>query len=452
MPPVNQGFDADREVTPLDREAIANIEVGHTNVSPRVAGALVVWFLLMLALLPLVEVIGESRRGDEPTAWSHLANIREGIDRRLRSAGLKPGPSGDPEEGAWRRIVTANRAVLEGLSAFETALEDQSAVGRALRPPTQLALSRWLGAGNERVYVGREGWLFYRPDVEYVTGRGFLDQREMDRRVAAASEYESLPQPDPRPALLQFKRELEARGITLVVMPTPVKPSIHLSQLGGDADADGVAHNPSYATFVDEMKRAGVLIFDPSSEIAGLQYLVTDTHWRPETMQRVAESLAAFLQQHATLPPMPALGYTVAAREARQIGDTAAMLDLPPDQTVYSPERVTLRFVMDAAGDPWQPSRDADMLVLGDSFTNMYSLATMGWGEAAGLVEQLSYTLQRPIDRIVQNDQAAHATRELLRRQIEGGRDRLAGKRVVIWQFAARELARGDWRVIALGR
>ena len=36
-------------------------------------------------------------------------------------------------------------------------------------------MTGWLGAGNERVYPGRDGWLFYRPDVEYVTGRGFLD-------------------------------------------------------------------------------------------------------------------------------------------------------------------------------------------------------------------------------------------------------------------------------------
>ena len=61
------------------------------------------------------------------------------------------------------------------MSAFEAALEDQSVIGRALRPPTQRVLSGWLGAGNERVYIGREGWLFYRPDVEYLTGRGFLD-------------------------------------------------------------------------------------------------------------------------------------------------------------------------------------------------------------------------------------------------------------------------------------
>jgi alginate O-acetyltransferase complex protein AlgJ len=315
-------------------------------------------------------------------------------------------------------------------------------------------LSSWLGAGNERVYVGEGGWLFYRPDVEYVTGRGFLDEIQIERRRLAATEYEEPPAPDPRPAIRQFHRDLAARGITLVLMPTPVKPSIHPGQLAASFDAQtGPLQNSSYYALLRELRHQGVLVFDPSADLTHLRaageqpYLVTDTHWRPEAMQKVAESLAAFVQQHVTLARVPAPGYQAQRREAQQMGDTAAMLDLPPDQTLYPPERVSLRFIVDAAGDPWRPSREADILLLGDSFTNMYSLQTMGWGEAAGLAEQVSYVLQRPLDRIVQNDNGAHATRAQLAREV-GGSARLAGKRVVIWQFAARELAFGDWRVM----
>jgi alginate O-acetyltransferase complex protein AlgJ len=350
-------------------------------------------------------------------------------------------------------LVEANRRLLARLGAFEAALEDQSAIGRALRPPTQRVLSGWLGAGNERVYVGRDGWLFYRPDVEYVTGRGFLDGDVRARRVAAASEYEVPPQPDPRPAILRFKRDLEARGIALVIVPTPVKPAVHPERLARGLTNDGrPLQNASYPALVDELRREGVLVFDPADAIARARsaeapaYLATDTHWRPETMQRVAEALAAFVQEQTALPALAPAGYAAERREARQTGDTAAMLDLPEGQSLYPPERVALRFIVDRDGNPWRSSRDADVLLLGDSFTNIYSLATMGWGEAAGLGEQLSFAWQRPVDRIIQNDQGAHATRALLAREP----DRLAGTRVVIWQFAARELAFGDWEVIEM--
>ena len=121
------------------------------------------------------------------------------------------------------------------------------------------------------------------------------------------------------------------------------------------------------------------------------------------------------------------------------------MLDLPPGQQLYPPERAVISRVLAQDGSPWRSDRGADVLVLGDSFANIYSLASMGWGDSAGLVEHLSYALGRPVDRIVQNDDGAFATREMLQR---AGPERLAGKRVVIWQFAARELASGDWKVI----
>jgi hypothetical protein len=99
-------------------------------------------------------------------------------------------------------------------------------------------------------------------------------------------------------------------------------------------------------------------------------------------------------------------------------------------------------------GSPWRSARDADVLVLGDSFSNIYALESMGWGTSAGFVEQLSFALRRPVDRLVQNDEGAFATRAMLQRDPS----RLDGKRVVVYQFAVRELAFGDWKVLPLPR
>jgi len=74
----------------------------------------------------------------------------------------------------------------------------------------------------------------------------------------------------------------------------------------------------------------------------------------------------------------------------------------------------------------------------------------MNWGSAAGLAEQLSFALNRPVDAVLRNDDGAHATREMLSRELAQGADRLAGKKIVVWQFAARELAVGDWKLLDL--
>lgn len=431
------------------REEIAQIEVGHTTITPATVHVLLTFFLMAISVVPIVEwtAVRALRAEGAATAWSHLSDLPSEI--RSDAAGAT-APAED--SGLWQLVVSINRIVLAGLSGFERALEDESLLGRSLRPPAQVVMTGWLGVGNERVYRGRDRWLFYRPDVEYITGRGFLDPSQLRRRVAATPEWTAPPRPDPREAIAQFRRDLEARGITLIVMPTPLKPGVHPERLARRyADTAGTLQNPSYRAFVDGLRRDGVLVFDPSEALAvarrsGPQYLTTDTHWRPETMEGVAELLSGFIAAHVRLPVTADPGYRLERPEVRNTGDVARMLDLPDNEPLFPPEAVWLRRVLQSDGSPWRSSRDADVFMLGDSFSNIYALESMGWGTSAGFAEQLSYTLRRPVDRLVQNDEGAFATRALLRRDL----DRLDGKRVVVYQFAARELALGDWKVIPL--
>jgi alginate O-acetyltransferase complex protein AlgJ len=91
------------------------------------------------------------------------------------------------------------------------------------------------------------------------------------------------------------------------------------------------------------------------------------------------------------------------------------------------------------------------VLLLGDSFANIFSLEALGWGESAGFAEHLSVALGgRALDCILRNSDGAFATREMLANELARGRDRLAGKKLVIWEFAARELAYGNWKLIDL--
>jgi alginate O-acetyltransferase complex protein AlgJ len=439
------------------REEIAQIEMDSTAVASATVRFLMAFFLTAIAVVPIVEWAGVRMLGAEgaATAWSRLSGLPGEIRSHLAGATLRlrSGQAAAAEDpGAWSLVVSTNRIAIAGLSAFERSLEADSLLGRLLRPPAQLVMTGWLGVGNERVYRGRDGWLFYRPDVEYTTGRGFLDPAQLRRRVAAAPEWTAPPQPDPREAIARFRRDLAARGITLIVMPTPLKPGVHPEMLAVRyADATGTLQNPSYRAFVDDLRRDGVLVFDVSEALAaarrsGQQYLMTDTHWRPETMEGVAELLGGFIAAHVRLPATADPGYRLERPEVRNTGDVVRMLDLPADSPLFPPEAVFLRRVLQPDGSPWRSSRDADVFVLGDSFSNIYALESMGWGTSAGFAEQLSYTLRRPVDRLVQNDEGAFATRDMLRRDL----DRLNGKRLVVYQFAARELAFGDWKVIPL--
>jgi len=439
---------------PKTREEIAQVEIGHTTVTPAVARSMFAVFLLICCSIPVLELtraVGGDTGALQP--WARMQAIPGQTSTSWQSADRGDGAS--VLKRAWRGLIAANRAVLEGLHEFEKSLEDESRLAGSLRPGAQQLLSGRLGAGNEQAYVGRDGWLFYRPDVEFVTGRGFLAEDVRQRRIRTVAEWTAPPEPDPRPAIIQLHRDLESRGIALILVPVPVKPTIHGELLAtGAARAGERPQNPDYDRFVQEIRGAGVTVFDPVDPLeqarqtsGASQYLATDTHWRPEAMEMVVGLLADVVRKRVRLPDVPDPGYLTSSTDISQRGDVFGMLDLPERQSLFPPETATIRQIRQADESSWRPAADADVLLLGDSFANIYSLESMGWGTSAGMAEQLSRALGRPVDRMVQNDAGSFATREMLARAEP---QRLAPKRVVIYQFAARELAFGDWKRLPL--
>ena len=438
------------------REEMARTEVGHTRISGSLSRGLVIVFLLIILSVPLFQHFSEFKDYAAGTRRSLLPQAYDVFS--LLPATLKaPGDPGS--SGIISRIFAVNRRLLKEIKGFEEALDDQSVVGKWIRPKIQYVLTVWLGAGNEKAYCGEQPWLFYRPGVDYLSGPPFLHPVQLRKRAAGGSEWTTPIEPDPRVAILHLKEQLARRRIALIIMPTPIKAMIHPEKLNHQYDQRQIElQNPSYERFKEEMKREGVLVFDTAPALMGTkarsgqaQYLATDTHWRPEAVELAAEKLKDFIQEQVLLPTMPDPGYRTERSGMTQLGDLAVMLDLPVKQRIFPREKASIRKVFEKNGqEPWKSQKTADVLVLGDSFSNIYSLEAMGWGEGAGFVEQLSFALKRPLDRITRNDNGAFAMRESLAGELARGRDRLAGKRLVIYQFAIRELAVGNWKRIDL--
>jgi hypothetical protein len=203
----------------------------------------------------LIQTAVELSRGGRPQAVSIFG-----------AAPLAAAQKVDSTQSWFRRLIARNARLLDLMGAYEDTLEDESLQRGLLLGPAQTLLVRPLGAGNEKAYIGHDGWLFYRPDVDYVTNAGFLDRRILtERRLAQI-------QPDPRKAIGAFAEQLKARDIQLVIVPTPVKPMIHPDKLSGRYDQSGaLLQNPSYARFVTDIKNCGVLVFDPSTVLRDMR-------------------------------------------------------------------------------------------------------------------------------------------------------------------------------------
>lgn len=421
------------------REEQAKREIGKTEITRAQAAVLASVFIATILTVPVIQhAIGwQEKRQTGSADGLSFCGAFDGVGAAMAKE-WREAPS------VLRRFLNPNATLLKRIDNSQDAMDKTCFLTGIATPPVQAVLCR-LGAGNEKACVGRDGWLFFEPGIRYLTGPGFLDPAQLDRRARTGNEYVAPPQPDPVKAIIHFRDQLLEFGVNLLVMPVPVKASMYPDKFSRRYNSDSKPlQNVSHPKFVKRLQAEDIQVVDMAPTLAALRrggrqtYLKTDTHWCPDAMEAVADLLAAQLSDEER--GVPAIEDR---RSITNLGDIGVMLKLPEAQRIYPSETVSIHPAPMIAGD-------ATVLLLGDSFSNIYSLGAMGWGEQAGFAEQLSFCLQQPVDTIIRNDAGAHATRAMLAMDLARGKNRLAGKKVVIWQFSARELAIGDWKLIDL--
>ena len=418
-------------------DVISQAELDSTQVSRSVAKAMSLLFLVLAgAVLVLDTIIQQSRDG------------------RVKAADLFQPAADAVATGSLRALSPLGSP--EFLRSYEESLADHSPSRQFFQPRLQNVLSGAMGFGNDKGVIGRDGWLFYQSGIDYLTGPGILDAAHLRLRTQKmANKGDRDPNPDPRPAILRFNDDCRKAGVHLIVAPMPDKAQLQPAQLTRRMEFDAPMpppNNRDFAQFVRELRQRGVDVFDPTPaqlRPGDIRYLIQDTHWTPPFMQQVAGDLADYIRRTVDLPPRQMRTQTKTLPVAR-LGDIVGMLKLSADQSIYRPQEVIVEQVQDSEGRPWHSDPSADVVLLGDSFTNVFSDGEggdgLGWGRSAGLAPHLSRFLGRPIDVIARNGSGASVTRaELARRP-----DPLGGKKVVIWEFAIRELACESWKIIPI--
>ena len=490
-----------------DRAAVAREEIGHTEGPAAAKIVLIGIFLLLVFGVPLVQAIYELRLHQQdrrPRATPQVFDIfGELIKASQILFAASDAPLSHPKaatagSGFFDRLFAANSYLLGAMQAYQDDLKEDSFLSQSLVPISQSLQTDLMGVGNEKTLVGRDGWLFYHEAFSHLTGDGFLSPRHLVKRRLQGGEWQAPPQPDPVLALLHFRLKLAQRGIHLIIVPIPNKPVIYGDYLGVGADPcrDGPIRNPSTEQLLIELAEPGrffderfaryrdllrnpkhahlapflaqleagrelleaspSLVYDPSERLRSARcdrdvplFLKTDLHWRPEAVELTAEGLAEFVETQVTLDPPWHEPLATQPVELTGFGDIGRMLELPQSSTRSRQEKIRINQVLWDDG-LWRPDRQAQVLLVGDSLTNIFSLQAMGWGEGAGLAEQLSRHLGRPVDSIARNDRGAHQSRQELDTELRRGRDRLAGKKVVIFEFSVRELYHGDWKLFEM--
>ena len=253
------------------------------------------------------------------------------------------------------------------LRAFENKIDDESAIVLALRPKYQLAVWKIFSDPGEKVVLGAAGkcigkscgrdttmasdrWLFYRQDVEFLVQPSPLDVR-------------SAKLDNPITAIEKFRDQLKAKGVELLVVITPGKPSIYPEKLTGrasdaaeNAAGDAVGNAADHANSIglqshgkkilDSLTRAGFNTVDLYTPLLaakkddaslGPLYLNDDTHWTPRGAELAAAEIAAAVKRLESDGKIklkdlqydnPQLGYVASDSVADRMGDVGEMSGL----------------------------------------------------------------------------------------------------------------------------
>ena len=273
--------------------------------------------------------------------------------------------------------------------------------------------------------VTRHGHYYYRPDIDHLSGQSFLKKP----RSPASRRW------NPLPAIINFDQQLKAAGIRLVLLPVPSKASL------ANEPSSPMA-NEGYREFLRILRSDhGIEVLDLVPLLNKLSrqgtppFLEGDSHWSPQGMSEVARFVA-----EKTSVQAPGEPYQTVERSLSSVGNLTRLMGRTKKDSLSS------SMVLGQNDEVWKPRPGAPFLLLGDSFSNIYSQEDMGWGKGAGLAEMLSLEMSAPVDRIAFNSNGAFASREALLRYPE----RLANKSIVVWQFAMRELSFGNWKILGL--
>lgn len=135
-----------------------------------------------------------------------------------------------------------------------------------------------LGAGRKGVIVGEDGWFFSAEEFKNVSSAD----------IAAAVDR-----------IAEVQRDLNARGIRLVLAPLPAKSDIYAEEV--PSLVRGPAMAETYNAFAAALKDRGIVTADTRPALLaakpfGEVFLKSDTHWSPSGAKATAEAVQTSLQ------------------------------------------------------------------------------------------------------------------------------------------------------------
>lgn len=306
---------------------------------------------------------------------------------------------------------------------------------------------------NRTTVIGRDGWLFFAPELRHVSVGQFWGER-----AVVVSQARDLDTTDPLPAILDFKQQLDALGVDLLLVPVPAKSLIYPDRLADDFSVPlpfprlDAAHQEFYAILRD----SGIDVLDLMEPFLddryhsdGPLYCRKDTHWSGVGCVLAGRAIAKETRSRPWFPGQQSTSYSAGWESISIDGDLTA--DVSP-----TPVREELRLRRIVQPDPMPPQEvspdpTSPLVLLGDSHGLVFHAGDDMHTTGAGLADQLAFELGFAVDLVAVRGSGATAARVNLLRRAQRDSEYWSNKRLVVWCFSVREFTESDgWSLVPL--
>jgi hypothetical protein len=309
------------------------------------------------------------------------------------------------------------------------------------------ALAQEAEAKGAMTVSGRDSWLFLASELRHLGVGPFWGES-----AAKVSRAMKPDQADPLPAIVDFRDQLTAMGIELLVVPVPPKAVIYPDGLLDKVPAGhAVRLDATLQTFYDQLRSKGIRVLDLTpvflknrSRPEGALYCRQDSHWSGEGCVLAAAEIGGKIS--AAFNDYPRQAFTGQWETVEISGDLWQALGDPK----LPREPVRIRRVSRAGQcEAVAPSQKSPVILLGDSHGLVFHGGGDMLAEGAGLPDQLALELGFPVDLAAVRGSGATPSRINLLRRAQKDPNYWAGKKWVIWCFSAREFTESDgWRKV----
>ena len=354
----------------------------------------------------------------------------------------------------WIGIVVAAAAATLCVRAETTAAPDAKVVTAFQAECAAKAAAA--DKADSMTVAGKDGWLFLGSELRHLSVGKFWGENAAKVTRASNPEWG-----DPLPVILDFKEQLDKAGIKLILVPVPPKAVVYADKVGDAVSASTQAPvvprlDASLQEFYQLLRDKGVTVLDLTKEFIEARandkddqrvYCKTDTHWSPAACelaaQRIAEKAGSFLGIPQRRNP-----FKVEASTITFTGDLGKALagDAGAQESLLS------HLVTSSGDDPKVTDtvdRSSPLLLLGDSHCLVFHVGGDMLATGAGLVDHLAFRLCIPVDLLAVRGSGATPARMSLMQRARGDAQYLAGKKVIVWCFTAREFTESQgWRKV----